>query len=68
MKLKRIVFIISYAIFSLFLIWLAGNLNFFGQQGFHLSTDDVIWSLFYALFPAVILTIIVSGIAKLLKK
>ena len=63
------VFLICYAISSVFFVYSFGNMNFFGAQGFHMDEDDFIYILTtWALAPALILAGIICIITKSGKK
>ncbi len=73
--MKRFVhiFLICYVVTSVFFIYFFGNMNFFGEQGFHMDIVDLItilttWALASALILAGILAGIIYIITKLGKK
>ncbi len=69
MKGFRILFLICYILTTAFFIVFFGNMNFFGEQGFHLEVYDLIYILFtWALISALVLSGIIYGIAILIKK
>ena len=65
MKKFSKIFLICYVLTSVFFIYFFGNMNFFGEQGFHMDMDDLItilttWSL--------ISSLIISGIIYIISK
>ncbi len=63
------VFLVCYVVTSVFFICFFGNMNFFGEQGFHMDMEDLIVILTsWALISALIIAAIICIIAKLIKK
>ena len=63
------IFLICYVVTSVFFIYFFGNMNFFGEQGFHMDMVDLITILTtWALASALILAGIIYIITKLGKK
>lgn len=63
------IFLICYVVASAFYIYFFGNMNFFGEQGFHMDMDDLIVILTtWALISALIVSGIIYIIIKLFKK
>ena len=59
-------FLIYYLIFTLIFVYFFGNLNFFGETGFHFEFNDLITILvLWSWWPALIVTFIGWLIAKL---
>lgn len=62
------VFLVCYVVTSVFFICFFGNMNFFGEQGFHLDMEDVIVILTtWAFISALIIAGIICIIMKLIK-
>ena len=65
MKAFKIAFPISYAIFTVIWIWLFGNMNFFGEQGFHIDAFMLIIILTqWSMIPS----LVIGGVAALIYK
>lgn len=60
------IFLICYVVSSVFFIYFFGNMNFFGEQGFHMDMDSLItilttWAFVSALILAGIIRIITKS-------
>ena len=59
------IFLICYIVATIFFIYFFGNMNFFGEQGFHMDIDDLITILTtWALIPSLIISSIICIITK----
>lgn len=68
MKKFSKIFLISFVVVSIFLIFIFGNMNFFGEQGFHMDIDTLILILtLWSLPSALIFSGIVCIISKFVK-
>lgn len=69
MKKINKIFLISFVVFSAIYIFIFGNINFFGEQGFHMNIFLLIGILIYWSLPsALIFSKIVCIISKFVKK
>ncbi len=58
-------FLICYVMTTIFYIFFFGNMNFFGEQGFHMDIDTIItimatWSLISAVIISVLISIMID--------
>ena len=69
MKKFSKIFLICYLVTSVFFIYFFGNMNFFGEQGFHMDLDLLIGILMtWSLYSAYIIAGIIYFITNLGKK
>lgn len=62
-------FLKCYILTSIVLICIFGNMNFFGEQGFHLDIEDVVIILLtWALGVSIIISIVAFAIRIILEK
>ena len=62
-------FLISYLVATVFYVYFFGNMNFFGETGFHMDSDTIVTILLYWSLPtALIISLIVYIINKIINK